>query len=340
MAQLIEFSNKGLYVPRADIYIDPWRPVHKAIITHAHADHSRFGMKHYLAHEDSKAVMNLKLGNDISLQTMKYNESFVQNGVRFSLHPAGHIPGSAQVRVEYNGEVWVFGGDYNTVPLPLTCEPFEPIDCHTFITESTFALPVFKWENPQTVFNNMKAFHRKNREEGKITFLFAYALGKAQRIMMGLRDEVSKFYTHGAVHNVNKALREQWPDLPPDELITRDTKPADLAGQIVIAPPSAAGSTWIRRFTPRATAFVSGWMMLRGTRRRRNTDTGFVLSDHADWEGLNGAVQQTGAQRVFVTHGYTSVYAGYLRETGLDAHEADTEYTGDEGSESEKEEKE
>lgn len=338
MAQLIEFSEKGLYVPRANIYIDPWKPVNKAIITHAHADHSRHGMKYYLAHEDSTNVMRLRLG-DIHLSTLKYREAFVQNGVKFSLHPAGHIPGSAQVRVAYKGEVWVVGGDYNTERDVRICTPFEHVPCHTFITESTFALPVFKWQKPETVFEAIQKFHALNKANGKITFLFAYSLGKAQRIMDGLSGDTDVFYTHGAVHNVNEALRKQGLNLPPDIRITRDTKPADLSGKIVIAPPSAAAGTWIKRFKPRSTAFVSGWMRLRGTRRRRNVDSGFILSDHADWDGLNKAVQATGAERLFVTHGYTGVYAKYWHDQGLDAREVVTAYTGDEGSESENEDK-
>lgn len=326
--QLIQFKPEGLYCEAGDFYIDPWRPVHRAVITHAHSDHARWGMKHYLAHRLSVPVMKLRLGNDISTQSIEYGEVVQWNGVRVSLHPAGHLPGSAQVRVEFKGEVWVISGDYKTEDDGF-CDPFEPVRCHTFITESTFGLPVYRWKQQQTVFDGMNLWWQQNQREGKTSVIFCYALGKAQRVMRGLNPDLGVVWTHGAVENTNKVLREALLPLPESRLIAADTPRDAIRGGVVLAPPSVDGSAWLKKLGPVSTAMASGWMVVRGIRRRRNTDTGIVLSDHADWPGLIEAVKGTGANRVFVTHGYASTFAAYLRECGYDAAEVKTEFTGD-----------
>ncbi|MFZ6052131.1 ligase-associated DNA damage response exonuclease [Halocola ammonii] len=325
---LLRFTNKGIYCPQAKVYIDPWKPVNKAIITHAHADHSRWGMKNYLAHNLSVPVMKYRLGSDINVEGVDFNEPRTINGVKFSLHPAGHIYGSAQVRVEYKGEVWVVSGDYKTEN-DKCCTPFEPVKCHSFITESTFGLPVYRWENQESVFEDINSWWRKNKEQGKTTILCGYSLGKAQRIIQNLDSSIGKIYTHGAVENTNEVLREAGIVIQETTQITQETPKKATLGNIVIAPPSALGTPWARKLKPYSTGVASGWMMVRGMRRRRNADRGFVLSDHADWQGLNESVKATGAENIYVTHGYSTIFANWLKEQGYNASVVDTEYEGE-----------
>jgi putative mRNA 3-end processing factor len=322
---MLSFKPEGIYCESGDFYIDPWRPVNKAVITHAHADHSRWGMKHYLAHRDSVPVMKHRLGDEISVQSTGYGEVHHINGVKVSLHPAGHIIGSAQVRVEHKGEVWVVSGDYKTGP-DTTCTPFEPVACHHFITESTFGLPIFDWEPQEQVFANINTWWRQLKQEGKTAVLLAYSLGKAQRLLQGVDASIGKIFTHGAVENTNEVLRAAGHLLPETTRITKETQPRDVNGHLVIAPPSAMGTAWMKRLRPFETAMVSGWMQVRGMRRRRNADRGFILSDHADWKGLNQAIADTGAENIYVTHGYTGIFSHWLAEQGYNAQVVTTEY--------------
>jgi putative mRNA 3-end processing factor len=282
---LLEFTDRGIYCPAADVYIDPWRPVERALITHGHSDHSRWGHKYYLCTEEAEPVIRHRL-RDIRTETVTYGEPRTIRGVQFSFHPAGHIPGSAQIRVEYQGEVWVVSGDYKLEDDGLST-PFEPVRCHRFITECTFGLPVYKWKPQEEVFAAMNGWWRKNAADGKVSVLTGYALGKAQRLIQGLDTGIGPIFTHGAVENTNQVLRGQGIRLADTTRVTRERKKADFKGGIVIAPPSALGSSWMRKFAPYSTAMASGWMSLRGARRRRAADRGFVLSDHADWDGLN-----------------------------------------------------
>lgn len=324
--KLLQFTEKGIYCPKGDFYIDPWRPVDKAVITHGHSDHARWGMKHYLAHSLTAPIMRHRLG-DIDVETLPYGEQRKINGVAISLHPAGHIPGSAQVRVAHKGEVWVVSGDYKTTPDPLA-EPFEVVPCQHFITESTFGLPVFRWPEHQQVADEINAWWKQNAAEGRTSVLFAYALGKAQRLLAMIDPSIGPIYTHGAVENTNIVLRGAGLAIP-DTTKVEDQDKKDFEKALVIAPPSAQGSSWMKRFVRPQTAFASGWMMMRGTRRRRNADRGFVLSDHADWDELNATVDATGAEHIYVTHGYTDTFARYLRERGLYAKTVKTDYTGE-----------
>lgn len=325
---LLEFTNKGIYCPPADVYIDPWRPVNRALITHGHADHSRWGHQHYLCTETAAPVIRYRLGN-VNLSTTKFGEPTMINGVKFSFHPAGHIVGSAQIRVEHKGEVWVASGDYKVAPDGLS-EPFEPVRCHTFITESTFGLPVYRWKAQHVVFEEINDWWRQNQAQGKVSVLAAYALGKAQRLLHGVDDSIGPIFTHGAIEKTTQVMRKQGLKLPPTQRITQQYKSKDFEGALVLATPAATGSNWMRRFKSASVGIASGWMSLRGTRRRRAADRGFILSDHADWNELNEAIEATGAERVAVTHGYTHLFARWLREEcGLDAWEADTEYEGE-----------
>jgi len=206
--QLIEFTDKGLYVPQADVYIDPWKPVSKALITHGHSDHSRYGMKSYLATHAAVPVIKHRLGSHNDISGVDYGEVTTINGVKFSFHPAGHIIGSAQIRVEYKGEVWVASGDYKVANDGLS-EPFESVKCHTYITESTFGLPVFKWKPQAETMSEINNWWRSNAEKGKVSIIAAYSLGKAQRVINKVDHSIGKIYTHGAVENVNEVLRNQ-----------------------------------------------------------------------------------------------------------------------------------
>ncbi len=322
---------EGLYCPPGDFYIDPWRPVARAIITHAHADHARVGHGAYLAAAAGEGVLRARLGT-ISLQTAAYGERIDHFGVRVSLHPAGHVLGSAQVRLEHAGRVWVASGDYFVSGAGddnSTCAPFEPQRCDCFITESTFGLPIYRWRPQREVFDAVNAWWRGNVEAGRPSLLMGYSFGKAQRLLAGVDASIGPIFVHGAVEPLNRAYREAGVALPPTRLVSQATDKAEFKQALILAPPSVAGSVWSRRFIGASDAFASGWMQLRGARRRRGVDRGFVLSDHADWPGLMQAIAATGCQRVIVTHGYEAVMVRWLQQQGLEAGSFRTEY-GDE----------
>ena len=325
---LLQFTNKGIYCEKADVYLDPWQPVKKAIISHGHADHSRWGHKQYITHHSNIPIIKHRLG-ELAVSGKSWGESFSIRGVKFSLYPAGHIIGSSQIRVEHKGEVWVFSGDYKTEDDGIAT-PFEPVKCHTFITECTFGLPAFKWQPQQTVFWDINSWWAMNREEGLTSVLFGYSLGKAQRLLKYLDPHNGPIYTHAAVENMTSVLRSHT-GFPETHLITRETRSEELKGALVLAPPSAHGSPWLRKMVPYVTATASGWMAFRGARRRRAIDKGFVLSDHCDWEGLLGAIQATEATQIICTHGYTDIFSRYLLEKGYDARTEATLYEGESG---------
>ncbi len=321
---LIEFTSKGLYCPKAGFYIDPWEPVDKAIITHAHSDHAKPGHNHYLSHILSVPLLQARLGdNDYS--GLNWNEPVQINGVKVSLHPAGHIIGSSQIRIESNGEVWVVSGDYKIENDGLS-GAFEPVKCHVFITESTFGLPVYRWQPQEEIYQSIRDWIGLNKQKGRTTVLLAYSLGKAQRVLHALGSLNEKILVHGAVWNMHQAITNAGIALPEVERITPETSKEALKNAIVIAPPSADASPWMRRFYPYALGICSGWMQVRGNQRRRNADAGFALSDHADWTGLLGAVKATGAEKVFVTHGFQAAFSRYLSETGIESEEVKTEF--------------
>lgn len=320
---LLQFTNNGIYCEKANVYLDPWKSVDHAIISHGHADHSRYGHKKYITHYRNVPIIQHRLG-EINVTGKEWGEVFTVNNVKFSLHPAGHIIGSSQIRVEHKDEVWVFTGDYKTENDGIST-PYEPIKCNTFITECTFGLPAFKWTPQEEVLENINKWWAENRAEGKTSILFGYSLGKAQRLLKYLDTDIGEIYTHGAIENMTQVLRPLV-DFPKTTLITRDTKKEQLLGNIVLAPPSAHGSTWIRKMVPYVTASASGWMTFRGARRRRAIDKGFVLSDHCDWPGLLESIEATGAEKIICTHGYTDIFSKYLREQGYDARTEATQY--------------
>jgi putative mRNA 3-end processing factor len=324
---VLTFTDRGIYCPAGDFFIDPWRPVDRALITHGHADHARDGSARYLATDIAAPVMRHRLG-EIELQTLRYGEALAIGGANVSFHPAGHVPGSAQIRVEVDGEVWVASGDYKIADDGLS-DPFEPVRCHSFITESTFGLPVFRWEAQAEIAAGINGWWRDCVASGRTPLLGAYALGKAQRLLSMLDTSIGPILTHGAVENTNAVLRGQGIALPDTILVTPETKAADHPGALVLATPSAFGTPWARRFGAHSTAFASGWMRLRGVRRRRAADRGFVISDHVDWNGLLWAIRETGAENIYVTHGYTEIFTRYLNENGWNAAIVPTEFTGE-----------
>ena len=332
MQDLIVLRPEGLYCPLGDFFIDPWRPVDRAVITHAHGDHARSGHRRYLAAAPGAGVLRTRLG-DIDLQALAYGEAIAHNGVTISLHPAGHVLGSAQVRLEHEGRVWVASGDYKFMlgsDIDPTCPAFEPVRCDVLITESTFGLPIYRWQPQREIFAGIDAWWSANAEAGRASVLFCYAFGKAQRILAGVDTRIGPVFCHGAVEPLNRAYREAGVALPATTLVSDVTDKNAFQRALVLAPPSAAGSPWMRRFGDYSDAFASGWMLLRGARRRRALDRGFVLSDHADWPGLNAAIAASGAERIIVTHGQVPTMVRWLNDKGLTAEAFATEY-GDEG---------
>lgn len=325
---MLRVTSNGLYCESGDFYIDPWCPVPRAVITHAHSDHAHPGCGNYLCSEEGAGVLRARMGSDAIIQTIAWAQPTSLNGVAVSLHPAGHILGSAQIRVEHKGEVWVVSGDYKIEPDP-TCRAFEPVRCHTFITESTFGLPIYRWRPQPETFAEINQWWRTNQDNGRASALFAYSLGKAQRLIAGLNPDIGPIFCHGAVENLNRIYRESGVTLPPTQYTGETPKGFDWTRAIIIAPPSANGNPYLRKFGPVSTGFASGWMRIRGTRRRRSIDHGFVMSDHADWPALLSSIDATGAECIMVTHGYRAPMVRWLTEHGLQAKALETRFEGE-----------
>ncbi len=324
---LITFTNKGIYCKQGDFYIDPWRPVNKALITHGHADHAKWGNKNYLCHTLTKPVLEQRYGLYDNVETIPYNKIITINGVKVSMFPAGHVIGSAQIKLEYNGEIVVVSGDYKTEYDGISTE-FEPVKCHTFVSESTFGLPIYKWQPQQIIFNNIKNWVNENQAKNKTSILIAYSLGKAQRLIKNLADE-QQIYVHNSIDKLNGAFIEAGVDLPATIKITAEIKKEEFQKGIVIVPPALADGRWVKNLTNPATGICSGWMAVRAGRRWRSADAGFALSDHADWQGLLTAIKATEAEKVMVTHGSKAIFSRYLNEIGISAEVVPTQF-GDE----------
>jgi len=310
---LLQLTPQGLYCPAAQAWIDPWRPVPRALITHAHADHARPGCGEYWATGASEGILRRRLGQTINLLPVDYGTLHRIGDARVSFHSAGHVLGSAQIRLEAGGESWLVSGDYKRDADP-SCTPFEPVQADVFITEATFGLPIYRWSPGAAVARQIHDWWQGAPERPSI--LFCYAFGKAQRVLaelaqLGVVDEI---LLHGAVEALMAPYREAGVALPPTRPASSLERKVDLAGRLVIAPPSAHRSVWMKRFNDPQTAFVSGWMAVRGARRRRGYERGFVLSDHADWNGLLTSVRESGARQIYVTHGNSDGLARYLRE--------------------------
>jgi putative mRNA 3-end processing factor len=325
---LISLTSAGLYCQQGDFFVDPWKPVKKAVLTHAHSDHAYRGNQSYLVTTTGESIARIRLDFGADISTLDYGRTAVINGVKVSFHPAGHILGSSQVRIEHKGEVWVISGDYKLTP-DATCEPFEPVRCNFFVTEATFGLPIYRWPKTEQVFGEMSEWWRRNQEREKASVIFAYSLGKAQRVLNGIDRSIGPIYTHGSVERLTNAYREAGIDLPPTTYAGSVTRKKDFVNSLIVAPPSAQASSWLKRFGSTSTGFASGWMMVRGARRQRAIDRGFVLSDHADWPELQKAIAATEADTVFVTHGFSEEVVRWLNENGINALPLKTKFVGD-----------
>jgi putative mRNA 3-end processing factor len=314
---VLELRDAGLYCPAGDFYIDPALPVDRAIITHAHSHHVRPGSRAYLTARTGEALLRAELGTEAAIQTAGYGETITLNGATVSLHPSGHMLGSAQVRIEDGGEVWVVSGDYKLSPDP-TCAPFEPLRCDTFVTESTFALPIFRWPSEEETLSAIHGWWRANQEAGRTSVLFAHPVGKAQRMLALLDRSIGPIGAHEQVERFNRIYREQGVPLP------ATVEPGSGSDALILAPPDSQGTPWMKQWSNVSAAFVSGWMRIRGPRRRRSLDRGFVFSDHADWPALLRAIDETRAETVWVTHGFRAPLARWLEERGRRAFAVDT----------------
>jgi putative mRNA 3-end processing factor len=316
---LLQPRAEGLYCPAGDFYIDPLLPVARAVVTHAHGDHARMGNAHYHVAAAGLALMRERLGEPARIQAHRYGDAFMLGEVGVSMHPSGHILGAAQIRMEHGGRVVVVSGDYKREPDP-TCRPFEPLPCDVFVTESTFGWPVYRWPPIEQVIDELLAWWDDCARRQVPALLFCYALGKAQRLLAELGLHCDRMaWLHGALLQPVQLYRDAGIALLPTQPLADTARGPTLAGELILAPPSAAGSPWMRRFTGASTAFASGWMQVRGNRRRRGFDRGFVVSDHADWPGLLRSVADSRARRIHVTHGDGDALIRYLREQGHDA---------------------
>ena len=334
MADLITLTPEGLYCPLGGFHIDPWRPVERALITHAHGDHARRGSGQYHGALSGLGLLRRRLGPEAVVEGHDLGAPLTFGETTVSFHSAGHVLGSAQIRIEAAGEVWVVSGDYKRDPDP-SCAPFEVVPCDVFITEATFALPIYRWDPIDQVMDGLLAWWDANAAAGRTSVLFCYALGKAQRVLAELGQRTDRpVFVHGAIDALLDAYRAEGVSFAPTVPVGPRRKGESFAGELIIAPPSAFGSPWLRRFGDASTAFASGWMRVRGNRRRRGFERGFVLSDHVDWPALLRTIEQTGARRVLATHGYSDTLARYLREIGLAAEPLQTLF-GDEAEDAE-----
>jgi putative mRNA 3-end processing factor len=329
---MLHETAAGLYCAPGDFYIDPWGPVPRALITHAHGDHARFGSAAYLCTTACAPLLARRFGPDAVIESIPYGESRTLGTVRVSFHPAGHILGSAQLRLESGEGVWVVAGDYKRAPDP-TCAPFEPVTCDTFVTESTFGLPIYRWDPTEVVMADIVRWWEANRARDLASVLFCYSLGKAQRLLAELARVTDRpVFVHGMMKGTLDAYRAQGIALLPTRTLVDRPRGTSFAGELVLAPLSARGTPWMRRLGRFSDAFVSGLMRIRGVRRQRAFDRGFVLSDHADWPALLETIADTGAGHVLASHGHADVLARFLREQGYQSGVLRTAWEGEAAS--------
>ncbi len=326
MNQLLTLTENGLYCEKGDFYIDPWKPVKNAFVTHGHSDHAREGHKIYYATNSSIPILKYRLG-DINVFGYDYDEEIIINGIKVSFYPAGHVLGSAQIRVDDDNEVWVVSGDYKRANDP-TCEPFQIVKCDTFITEATFALPIYRWSKIEMVVQEMKDWLELNKDEGQASVLFCYSLGKAQRLLAELQRITDQtVYLHGALESLVQIYRDAGIKMLPTISATEQEKGFDFSKELILSPTSGFRSTWMRRFGESSTGFASGWMAVKAQKTQGGYDKGFVLSDHCDWYDLIKTIKEVQASTVYVTHGRSDILVRYLREElEIQAYSLKTEF--------------
>lgn len=317
---MLRLTKNGIYCQRGDFYIDATGKVGKNIITHAHSDHARPGHVSYLAHKSTEPLLRARLGKKINIQSLAYDEQISINSVNVSLHPAGHIYGSAQVRVSWAGEIWVVSGDYKLVDDHLSV-PFEPIKCHVFITECTFGLPVYRWPDQQTVYEQMNQWWGKNKEQGITSLLFGYSLGKSQRIIKNINHAIGPVFVHKKIGTMNDAIRKDGGELQETFTLSDKIKPNELKGNLIIATPSITSGRLGQQLGPVSTAMATGWLQTGKHFGRSKIDTGFILSDHADWNGLLHAIKETKAEKVITMHGFMQELSKCLNDQGINSIE-------------------
>ncbi|MBJ3777733.1 ligase-associated DNA damage response exonuclease [Acuticoccus mangrovi] len=316
---LLTLTPEGLYCPRGRFHIDPIRPVPRAVITHGHADHARPGHGSVLATPETLAIMAIRYGEGFTTtrQPTPYGEPVTVDGLGVSLHPAGHIRGSAQVLIDRGGHRAVVSGDYKRQSDP-TAASFELVPCHLFVTEATFALPVFR--HPDAADEVAKLLDSLSLFPDRPHLVGAYALGKAQRVIALLRaaGHHAPIYLHGALQRLTDHYVEAGVDLGRLEPV-KEVEPKTLGGSITLCPPSALADRWSRRFGDPVTGFASGWMRVRARARQRGVELPLVISDHADWEDLCTTIVETGAEAVWVTHGQEDALVHWATQAGIDA---------------------
>ena len=330
--ELLIPTSEGLWCAAGGFHVDPWRPVPLAVVTHAHADHATPGCERYLASHWTLEVMRARFDRNLEGEVLDWGKPHPLGDTEISLHPAGHVLGSSQVRISRADETWCVTGDFKCAPDP-TCEPFECLPCDTLLTESTFALPIYRWPDSSEVFEEINRWWRENAARGRTTVLLAYAFGKAQRVLAGLDPDLGPIGIHAALAGPTEVYRQAGRPLPPTLTANRDSA-EELSGRgLIVCPPSASGTSWIRRFAGPGglrLGFVSGWMHVRGRRRWQSVDRGFVISDHADWYDILETIRRSGARRVGVTHGRTEALARYVREVlGLESFVVPTRFVGE-----------
>ena len=327
---LIE-TPSGLFCEAGGFHIDPWGTVDRAVVTHAHGDHARPGNGNYLCAEACAPLLRRRFGPDATIETLRYGEIRRVGSIELSLHPAGHVLGSAQIRIAGPQGVWVVAGDYKRAPDP-TCEPFEPLRCDVFITESTFGLPIYRWDPTGAVIADIVGWWRRSGESGKTSVLFCYTIGKAQRLLSELARVTDRpVLVHGMMAGMIEVYRSAGISMLPVKVVTERPRGTSFAGELVLAPLSARGTPWMRRLGDLSDAFASGLMRVRGVRRQRAYDRGFVLSDHADWPALLSTIAETGAPRILTTHGHAAPLARHLSESGLETGVIRTAWEGENG---------
>ena len=327
-------TSSGLWCDAGRFHIDPWEPVERAVITHAHGDHARPGSATYLCSTSSEPLLRRRFGADVIIESLPHAQPLRLGDVDVSFHPAGHVLGSAQIRIEGSDGVWVVAGDYKRAADP-TCDLFEPVTCDVFVTESTFGLPIYRWDPTEAVIDDIASWWNINRDAGRTSVLFCYTIGKAQRLLAELMRVTDRtVYVHGMMLGMIDAYRQSGIAMLPVEPVIERTsrgrsKAASFAGELVLAPLSARGTPWMRRLGDISDAFASGLMRVRGVRRQRGYDRGFVLSDHADWPALIQTIAETSASRVLATHGHAEPLARYLSEQGLESGVIRTAWEGE-----------
>lgn len=321
----LTLTSAGLYCPAGDFYIDPVRAVHRAVITHAHLDHARRGSNQYFATCSSLPILRQRISGSPRIEPLDYGEHRNLESARVSLHPAGHVLGSAQVRIETSLGVTVVSGDYKLDSDP-TCAPFESVECDEFISECTFGDPRFVWPDVDGVFAEINSWWRANQRARRASILYCYAFGKAQRILAGVDHSAGPVVCDEAISELNEVYRSAGVPLPEFERISDQGDRRDWSECLILAAPARIHSGWQSRFGEASRAFASGWMLDPDQVATRRVDRGFVLSDHADWPGLNDAITRSAASHVFLTHGRTELMVEHLRELGVRAARLTSEW--------------